>query len=299
MAQPVFRFAPSPNGFLHLGHAFSALLNEALARRMDGRLLLRIEDIDPQRSRPEYESGILEDLAWLGIRWEQPVLRQSREMARYASASQALRERGLVYRCFCSRTETQRLVAAHEERGATWPRDPDGAPLHAGPCASLRHAEAEVRASAGEPHAWRLAMDRALGTIGGPLRFSAFEPDGTKATMAAEPQRWGDVIVARRDVPTSYHLSVVLDDALQSVTHVVRGADLLAATDVHRVLQELLGLPAPLYHHHALLLDEKGRKLAKSESATPLRSLRAEGVSPTEVRRRLGFGPAGAANEPG
>jgi glutamyl-Q tRNA(Asp) synthetase len=299
MAQPVFRFAPSPNGLLHLGHAFSALLNEALARRLDGRLLLRIENIDPLRSRSEYEAAILDDLAWLGIRWEQPVLRQSGEMARYASALQALRDRGLVYRCFCSRTETHRLVAAHEERGAPWPRDPDGAPLHAGPCASLGHAEAEARAAAGEPHAWRLAMDPAVGIIGGPLRFSAFEPDGMKATIAAQPQRWGDVIVARRDVPTSYHLSVVLDDALQGVTHVVRGADLLAATDVHRVLQELLGLPAPLYHHHALLLDENGRKLAKSESATPLRSLRAAGVSPSEVRRRLGFEAAPHETEPG
>ena len=154
--QPVFRFAPSPNGFLHLGHAASALLNEAMAARMGGRLLLRIEDIDPQRSRPEFEAGILEDLAWLGIRWEQPVLRQSGEMPRYAAALDTLRKRGLVYPCFCSRADTQRFVAAAEAGGAPWPRDPDGAPLHAGPCAGLDETEAAARVAAGEPHAWRL-----------------------------------------------------------------------------------------------------------------------------------------------
>lgn len=288
--QPVFRFAPSPNGYLHLGHARSALLNDALARRIGGRLLLRIEDIDLQRSRPVFEDAIVEDLRWLGLSWEEPVLRQSEHMADYVGALARLRAERLVYRCFCSRSDTERAVAAAERGGTRWPRDPDGAPLHAGPCARLAHAESEARAEAGEPHAWRLAMDRSLGRIARPLTCDAWDPDGGVATVPVAAADWGDVLVARRDVPTSYHLSVVFDDARQGVTHVVRGEDLRAATAVHRVLQELLGLPAPLYHHHPLVLDEDGRKLAKSRGSTSLRALRAEGITAGQVRAQLGFG---------
>jgi glutamyl-Q tRNA(Asp) synthetase len=290
--QPVFRFAPSPNGYLHLGHARSALLNEALARELDGRLLLRIEDIDPQRSRPVFEQALLEDLRWLGLTWEEPVLRQSEHMADYAGALDRLRAEGLVYRCFCSRSDTARAVAEAEAEGRAWPRDPDGAPLHAGPCAHLPPLESAARAAAGEPHAWRLSMDRALGRLADPPTYRDWDPARGVSTQPCEPAAWGNVILARRDVPTSYHLSVVLDDARQGVSHVVRGEDLRAATAVHRVLQELLGLPAPLYHHHPLVLDEDGRKLAKSRGSTSLRDLRAAGLGAAEVRARLGFAPA-------
>jgi glutamyl-Q tRNA(Asp) synthetase len=285
VTQPVFRFAPSPNGLLHLGHAASALLNHDLSRRLGGRFLLRIEDIDPQRSRPEFEDAILEDLAWLGLDWERPVLRQSEHLADYERVLVDLAGRGLVYRCFCSRGDTTRAVAALEAGGGTWPRDPDGAAFHAGPCARLDPAEAEARSLAGAPHLWRLRMDDALAAIGGPPGMRAWDPGGAIARLPTAPARWGDVVLARRDVPTSYHLSVVLDDARQGITHVVRGQDLAAATDVHRVLQALLGLPEPLYHHHALLLDEAGRKLAKSRSSLPLRELRARGWTPDDVRR--------------
>ncbi|MCP8941128.1 tRNA glutamyl-Q(34) synthetase GluQRS [Alsobacter sp. SYSU M60028] len=287
MPQPVFRFAPSPNGWLHLGHAASALLNAELARRMGGRFLLRIEDIDAQRSRPEFEAGVYEDLAWLGLSWEKPVLRQSEHMARYAAALETLKARGLLYPCFCTRAQAARFAA---EKGADWPRDPDGAPLHAGPCRALPAAERARRIADGEPHAWRLAMDAALADAPGPLTWTDWNPDtGATRLVEARPVAWGDAVLGRKDAPTSYHLAVVLDDALQGVTHVVRGADLEAATDLHRLLQALFGLPTPVYHHHPLLLDADGRKLAKSLDSTPLRQLRAEGVTPEEARARIGW----------
>lgn len=288
--QPVFRFAPSPNGFLHLGHAFSALTNDALARRLRGRFLLRIEDIDPQRSKQAYVAAIEEDLAWLGLAWEQPVLRQSRHLDDYEQALASLRARGLVYRCFCSRGNTARFVAAPEARGYAWPRDPDGAPLHAGPCAGLSDAEASARAAAGDLHVWRLRMGEAVAGLPGPVQVRAWDPRADSIRpRPADPMGWGDVVLARRDVPTSYHLSVVVDDARQAITHVVRGADLEASTAVHRVLQALLGVPDPVYFHHRLLLDEDGRKLAKSRLSTPLRSLRAAGTTAADLRAELGF----------
>lgn len=287
--QPVFRFAPSPNGYLHRGHAASALLNQAFARRWGGRLLLRIEDIDPQRSRPDYEAALLEDLAWLGLTWETPVRRQSRQMAVYAAALAPLRQEGLLYPCFCSRGDTARHVAEAEAGGGSWPRDPDGAPHHAGPCAGLPPVDAAARIAAGEPHAWRLRMAEALGRLPAVPLAIAFDHEGRETVAATDPLAWGDVVLARRDVPTSYHLAVVVDDADQGVTHVVRGQDLAAATAVHRVLQELLDLPAPRYHHHPLVLDGEGRKLAKSRQSLPLRALRAQGVTAVEVRQGLGF----------
>lgn len=288
--QPVLRFAPSPNGFLHLGHALSALLNAGMAARLGGRLLLRIEDIDPERCRPVFETALREDLAWLGLTFDEPVLRQSQEMATYAARIEALRARGLVYRCFCSRAETARRVAEHEEAGGrVWPRDPDGAPFHAGPCAEIPEEVAAARAADGAPHSWRLRMHRAAGLCGA-LSVRLADAEGRAAgERPCRPEAWGDVVLARRDVPTSYHLAVVVDDARQGVTHVVRGLDLERATDVHRVLQRLLDLPDPRYHHHRLLTGEDGAKLAKSSRSTALRDLRAAGWTPADVRRAVGL----------
>lgn len=281
MTHPVFRFAPSPNGPLHLGHARSALINDALARASEGRLLLRIEDIDATRCRPEFEAGIYEDLTWLGMDWERPVRRQSQHFADYRSALARLEALDLIYPSFETRGDIRRAVA---ERSG-WPSDPDGAPVFPFPRAAMSAAERARRVAAGEPYALRLDMARAVERVG-PLAWSEVDATGEVTNVAADPLAWGDVILARKEVPTAYHLAVVVDDALQGVTHVVRGADLKAATSVHRVLQVLLGLPAPLYTHHALLLDAEGRKLSKSIGSQSLASLRAEGVTPEEVRRR-------------
>lgn len=287
---PVFRFAPSPNGRLHLGHALSALTNAQLCARFAGRLLLRIEDIDPARCRPEFEQGIHEDLAWLGVRFDGVVRRQSEHFDDYRSALARLGEMGLVYPCFCSRQDVKLAVRRREaESGTAWPRDPDGAPLYPGSCRDLPEKERDGRMAAGEPHVLRLAMDRALARAGADLSYSAFDVAGDERRIAVAPARWGDIVLARKDVPTSYHLSVVVDDAIQGVSHVVRGRDLEAATDIHVVLQRLLGLPAPLYHFHRLLADETGQKLAKSRQSPGLADLRAQGVTPAEIRRQLGF----------
>ena len=287
---PVFRFAPSPNGYLHLGHALSAILNHEAARKSGGRFLLRIEDIDATRCRPEYEAAIYEDLAWLGLIWEQPVRRQSEHLDDYRAAVERLSREGLLYPAFESRSELARLVAARE-CVAPWPHDPDGAPLYAGEARRLLAAERERLIAQGLPFALRLDLDAALGRLAAPLswREEGRGPDGETGVIAARPEAWGDVILARKETPTSYHLSVVVDDALQGITHVVRGEDLFWSTSVHRLLQELLGLPAPLYHHHRLIRDADGRKLAKSTHATALRELRAAGVTPAEVRARVGL----------
>lgn len=288
--KPVFRFAPSPNGRLHLGHALSVLTNERLAAEFGGDLLLRIEDIDLTRCRPEFEQAIRDDLAWLGIRFDRAVRRQSEHFDDYRAVLARLQAKGIVYPCFCSRQEIKQAVVEQEaETHRPWPRDPDGAPLYPGTCRSLSAGEAEARIAAGEAHVLRLAMDRALATIGGALSYRLFDEGGAGHVVAAEPMRWGDIVLARKDVPTSYHLSVVVDDALQDVSHVVRGRDLDAATDIHVVLQRLLGLPTPRYHFHRLLIDEAGQKLAKSRLSESLADLRARGVSASEIRRQLGF----------
>lgn len=286
--QPVFRFAPSPNGYLHLGHAYSALLNAEMARTAGGRLLLRIEDIDAARCQPEFEAAIYDDLAWLGLSWEQPVRRQSEHLDEYRAALVALQREGLLYPSFESRAEIARLVRAREAQGA-WPRDPDGAPLYPGAAKTLSTAE-RARRMADEAYAVRLDMVAAAAHTG-PLTWTetGHGPNGETGTVVARPHDWGDVVLARKETPTSYHLSVVIDDACQGVTHVVRGADLFWSTSVHRLLQALLGLPAPLYRHHRLILDARGRKLAKSTRATALRELRARGVSPAEIRRMVGL----------
>lgn len=284
MSPPVFRFAPSPNGHLHLGHALSALLNAEAARAAGGRMLLRVEDIDVTRCRPEYEVAIYEDLAWLGITWEQPVRRQSEHFADYGAALARLDAMGLIYPSFESRAEIAALVAAREP----WPRDPDGAPLYPGAAKSMSVDERARRIAAGEPYALRLDMAKALAQVTGTLTW-AESGDGATGEIAADAAAWGDVILARKDTPASYHLAVVVDDALQGITDIVRGLDLFHATSVHRLLQTLLGLPVPRYRHHRLILDADGRKLSKSTAATALRELRAQGLTPSDIRGRVGL----------
>jgi glutamyl-Q tRNA(Asp) synthetase len=283
---PVFRFAPSPNGYLHLGHALSALINADMAQAAGGRLLLRIEDIDESRCRPEYETAIYEDLAWLGIAWEWPVWRQSEHSEDYRGALRRLDAMGLIYPSFESRAEIAMMVAGREAKGP-WPRDPDGAPLYPGAAKSLPQAERRRR-MASEPYALRLDMPAALARVGQLTWGETGEgPAGETGTVAADPAAWGDVVLGRKDAPASYHLAVVVDDAAQAVTDVVRGRDLFHATSVHRLLQALLGLPGPRYHHHRLILDADGKKLSKSTAATALRELRAAGATPAEIRRRV------------
>lgn len=283
------RFAPSPNGELHVGHAYSALLNEQLAREAGGRLLLRIEDIDMQRCTPDYEAGIFRDLEWLGIGWERPVRRQSEHFEVYRKALDRLVRDGLVYPAFMSRGDIRAFIASQPDGGKDWPRDPDGAPHYPPVDKALAESLRRRRIDDGEPFAWRLDMERATAS----RQLSWLEADAgdlaTPAPRQADPRRWGDVILGRKETPTSYHLSVVVDDALQGITHVVRGHDLFEATSVHRLLQNLLGLPQPIYHHHRLILGPDGRKLSKSERSTGLRALREGGTSPAGIRRLVGL----------
>jgi len=289
MPPPVFRFAPSPNGYLHLGHAYSALLNSDLARERGGKFLLRIEDIDATRCRPEFETAIYEDLAWLGISWETPVRRQSECFSSYRDAIAKLSAQGLIYPSFESRVEIARLVEAREQ-DAPWPRDPDGAPLYPGAAKSLSSAERQQRMASGAPFALRLDMDAAIARAGS-LAWTeqGAGPTGETGVVAARPDAWGDVILGRKETPTSYHLSVVIDDALQGVTEIVRGEDLFWSTSVHRLLQQLLRLPQPVYRHHRLIRDDAGQKLSKSTQATGLRELRAAGAAPTKIRQLVGL----------
>jgi glutamyl-Q tRNA(Asp) synthetase len=289
MPPPVFRFAPSPNGYLHLGHAYSALLNCDLARRAGGRLLLRIEDIDTMRCKPEFEAAIVEDLAWLGIEWETPVRRQSEHLDVYRNAVEKLSAQALVYPAFESRAEIARLVAQREAEGP-WPRDPDGAPLYPGTAKLLSPGARAQSIDSGAPYALRLDMAAAR-VCAGELTWTeqGEGPGGETGVVTAQPQAWGDVILARKETPTSYHLSVVIDDALQGITDVVRGQDLFWSTSVHRLLQKLLDLPQPAYRHHRLVLDAAGSKLSKSTLATGLRGLRAQGATPADIRRLVGL----------
>lgn len=298
MSALVCRFAPSPNGHLHLGHAFSALLNARTAERAGGRFLLRLEDIDTTRCRPDLEQAILTDLDWLGLHPAEPPRRQSEHFADYAAALGRLEAMGLIYPTFESRGEIARAVAAQEEaRGMPARRDPDGAPLYPFARSSLSDAARRRRREAGEAFVLRLDMAAALDVTGADLVWQETPGDDPLCQpvlrQGMNARAWGDVVLARRDTPTSYHLSVVVDDALQGITHVICGADLEAATVVHVLLQRLLGLPSSVYHHHRLILDEAGRKLSKSHGATSLQALRASGVSPQEICQRLGFdGPA-------
>lgn len=291
MTRPVFRFAPSPNGELHLGHAYSALLNDRLARASNGRLLLRIEDIDLTRCTPEFEEGIYRDLSWLGIRWEEPVRRQSEHFEDYTRALETLVDAGLVYPSFMSRGEVRAIISEAEAEGKTWPRDPDGVPLFPLAERYLSEKERRRRIAEGEAYAWRINIDEAARHAGSGLTWEeqGEGPDGESGTIRANPQAWGDVVIARKEVPTSYHLSVVIDDALQGITHVVRGRDLFHATGMQRLLQELLGFSAPVYLHHDLVLADDGRKLSKSRRDTGLAALREAGLTPEDIRRMVGL----------
>lgn len=271
---PVTRFAPSPTGRLHLGHAYSALFAFDAARAMGGRFLLRIEDIDSGRCRPEFEAGIFEDLEWLGLEWEQPVRRQSAHMDDYRAALGRLAAGGLIYPCFCTRKE----IAA----SSSAPHGPEG-PVYPGTCRSLTADEAAARIARGDSHALRLMMDRAIEQLSENLVWC----DHGEGTVVASPRQFGDVVLARKDTPTSYHLAVTVDDALQGVSLVTRGHDLFQATHIHRLLQALLSLPVPEYHHHPLLVDEGGRRLAKRDRDRTLADLRAEGITAAEVRARI------------
>ena len=270
------RFAPSPTGLLHIGHAYSALIAWRRARAEGGRFLLRLEDIDPGRCRPEFAVAILEDLRWLGIDWDGDIRVQSAHLGEYRAALGALARRGLLYPCFCTRADIER--AAHAPHGR------DGGPRYPGTCRALSADERGARLAAGVPHALRLDMARALETVTGPLVFAA-EGEGE---IPCDPAPFGDVVLARKDAPASYHLCVTHDDALQGVSLVTRGIDLKPATHLHRLLQALMGWPAPAYAHHRLLTDATGRRLAKRDHAATLRELRTSGISAYEVRTRAG-----------
>jgi glutamyl-Q tRNA(Asp) synthetase len=269
----VTRFAPSPTGFLHLGHARAVLIAYRRAREAGGRFLLRIEDIDATRCRPEYETAILEDMGWLGIVPDGPVRRQSAHLAEYATVLDSLRARDLLYPCFCTRAEIARSGVA--------PHGPDG-PVYPGTCASLAPHGAAARIAAGEPHGWRLRTARALQAVG-PLHYE----EERVGRVACDPRAFGDVVLARKDCPGSYHLCVTHDDWVQGVTLVTRGEELRAATDIHRLIQALMGWPAPAYAHHALVRDASGAKLSKRDGALSLRRLRAEGITPDDLLGRL------------
>lgn len=275
----VSRFAPSPTGYLHLGHAYAALVAHGLARGAGGRFLLRIEDIDRGRCRPQFEAAIYEDLAWLGVRWETPVRRQSEHLDDYAAALSALDAAGLVYPCFCTRRE----IAAEIARSARAPHGPEG-PVYPGTCRALSGREAARRRSAGAPFALRLDMARAARRAGA-LSWT----DLDRGEVAARPEAFGDVVLARKDAPASYHLAVAVDDHLQGIEVVSRGVDLFAATHVHRLLQALLGYRTPRYLHHRLVADAAGRRLAKRHDGPRLRALREAGRTPEEVRAMARF----------
>ncbi|WP_158807770.1 tRNA glutamyl-Q(34) synthetase GluQRS [Beijerinckia sp. L45] len=281
--RPVLRFAPSPNGYLHLGHAYSALMNALIARETGGRLLLRMEDIDVSRCRPEFETAIKDDLAWLGMQWEEPVRRQAEHFADYTEALDRLESRGLVYPCFCSRGDIMAAVS-HKPN---WPRDPDGTPVYPGLCKHLSPAARAKRFAHGEKASYRLDMERALAQASDTLTWSEFGGGSTRWEKQATPGLWGDAVLSRKDIATSYHIAVVVDDALQGVTDVVRGEDLFMATSLHRMLQVLLDLPAPCYHHHPLVRDVSGQKLSKSLRAKPLRTFRQDGLSVEAVLAKI------------
>ncbi len=280
MSPPVTRFAPSPTGFLHLGHAHSALAGWRRARNAGGRFLLRIEDIDPSRCRPEFAAAIEEDLAWLGLDWDGPVRVQSRHLADYAVTLAALSGRGLLYPCFCTRAQIAQEVAA----SAAAPHGPDG-PLYPGTCRRLSATQRAERLARGEPHALRLDMPAALAQAPPDLFFA----EEGRGRLRCDPAQFGDAVLARKDAPASYHLCVTHDDARDGVTLVTRGEDLLPATSLHRLIQHLMGWPEPAYAHHGLLTDASGRRLAKRDRAQTLRALRAEGRSPAEVRALAGW----------
>lgn len=285
----VLRFAPSPNGYLHLGHALSALTCAAFAQTLCGRLLLRIEDIDVGRCRDVFVDAIMSDLHWLGVAHDREVLKQSHRFEAHQAAAARLKALGLLYPCFATRKD---IAEAHRTSGAG--RDPDGAPIVRGLRKAYGDADMEHRLSLGQRPAMRLDMTAALDRLEAAtgrrtLTFTEFDPEAKPVRVVADPSVWGDVVLQRKDVPTSYHLSVVVDDAFQGITHVVRGQDLRDATGLQRLVQWLLGLPQPNYHHHRLILGPDGRKLSKSDKSTALKDLREAGWTADQVRQSLGF----------
>jgi len=302
ITQPTFRFAPSPNGHLHLGHAYSALTTANLAARLGGRVLLRIEDIDTTRTRPEFVAAIFEDLAWIGFEWSGPVWHQSIRSAAHQDALSKLDDLGVLYNCGATRKDITAASSRADETAGdaaghdTIACDPDGAPRYTPICCAhashTRNAAGWSCAKAG-PYARRLDMKRARQHAPGPLAYTVWSGTATYFTTAAEPERWGDAVIARKDIATSYHLAVVVDDAAQGVTHITRGQDLEAATDLHRLLQTLLGLPAPVYHHHRLIAANDDRKLSKGFKDKGLRHLRQEGATPEDVWELIGMRPPG------
>jgi glutamyl-Q tRNA(Asp) synthetase len=282
----VTRFAPSPTGFLHLGHAFAALMAYRAAAQHRGRFLLRIEDIDKGRCRPEYEQAIKDDLGWLGLAFEEPVRRQFEHFADYAAALKTLDEAGLLYPCFCTRKE----IADEIARAAEAPHGPDG-PLYPGTCRRLSREAREARITAGESYALRLDVEKAAGKVARPLTFmeQGAGPDGETGEQIARTALFGDVVLARKELPASYHLAVVVDDALQGVTLVTRGHDLFPATHIHRLLQACLGYEPPAYAHHRLILDASGKKFSKRDRSVTLESLRRNGTTPASIIAQLGL----------
>jgi glutamyl-Q tRNA(Asp) synthetase len=276
----VTRFAPSPTGLLHLGHAYAALFAHEGARRAGGLFLLRMEDIDITRARPEYEQAIYEDLHWLGLSWEQPVRRQSAHFADYRNALSKLHSLGVLYPCFCTRKEIQEEIA----RAGAAPHGPEG-PTYPGTCRKLTADEVAERKAAGRDYALRLDVQKSLEHVASNLEWH----DLTHGAFVADPSFLGDVVLARKETPTSYHLAVVVDDAAQNITLVTRGEDLLSATHLHRLLQSLLDLPVPRWQHHKLITDEQGRRLAKRDHARSLRTLREQSWTAERIRRELGF----------
>ena len=285
--EPTLRFAPSPTGELHLGHAASALINKNIAQKLGGRLLLRIEDIDLGRRRQEFVNGIYDDLKWLGFIWEEPVLQQSERLGIYEDYIIRLRSAGLLYPCFATRKEIQEAAEKNNS-----PRDPDGAPVYPKLHKHLNEEEVTDRMARGEPYALRIDMEKAIQAaqrIYGQreMAYMAFDSKGIIRPTRIDPAKWGDVVLARKDNGTSYHMACTIDDALQGVTHVIRGKDLEVATDIHRLLQILLQLPSPLYHHHGLIVDQDGRKLSKSANDTSLKYLRENGTTLAELQKKL------------
>ena len=287
MSQPVFRFAPSPNGELHLGHARSALINQQMARAINGKLLLRIEDIDTVRCTPAHEAQMLRDLEWLGFEWDAEPLRQSERIEAYREVLDILELEGLVYPSKMSRNDIRQIIALNEQDGTPWPTDPDGAAIYPGTERELDAAARRLIKEATDNFTLRLDTNAALKYLSKRVDWNetGFGPENQTGKIVAEPLKWGDPILERRDTPASYHLSCVVDDIYQGVTHVVRGKDLFHATSLHRLLQELLGAPVPIYHHHELIMGDDGCKLSKSNKDTSLRQLREAGASAKDIHR--------------
>lgn len=296
MAQPIFRFAPSPTGYLHLGHAYAALYNQKICRMHNGKMLLRLENTDLSRCKPEFEDAIIEDLQWIGFEWEGEIRRQSDQFADYREVLTKLINEGFIYPSFMSRGEIRKFIKQLEASGKQWPRDPDGAPLYPGNERSDDKQSRYKRSQSTEDFAWRLDNSAARNWLDD---NEVRQPDWQEMNLAddqfnyrSEPcdlSQWGDVVLARKNIPARYHLACVIDDGLQQITHVVRGKDIYHATAIHRALQEILNIAAPIYCHHILILDEEGRKLSKRDKDTSIRALRESGMSVDEVHEKIGL----------